>query len=89
MVSFQQVREADPSIYADLADRWERLASELEHTGEDIKRTVSTIDGWHGAGADAAFAHFHDVRSGYEDAAEHVERIPRVLRTLSNEITAA
>src|SRR5699024_9038134 len=73
----------------DIADGWQRLASHVDHVEDDVIRTVNKIDNWHGEGADAALTHLNDVRTGYKDAAGYIEKIPGVLRKLSDEISDA
>ncbi|MDV6011831.1 alpha/beta hydrolase [Haloechinothrix sp. LS1_15] len=89
MVSFQDLRDADPSAYDDIADQWARLASELDGTALDIKQATGGLDGWSGDAAEMAREHIDGVRAGYDTAAEYIDRIPRVLRTLSDAITDA
>lgn len=89
MVSFQNLRDADPGAYDDIADRWSRLGTQLEATGDDVKSTAGRLDGWSGEAADAAREHFADIRSEYDTAAEYIGTIPSVLRELSDAITAA
>ncbi|WP_298176038.1 alpha/beta hydrolase [Saccharomonospora sp.] len=89
MVSFRDLRDADPGAFDDMADEWARLASQLTATAGDIKTTVGGLDGWQGEAADAARAHFDDVRSGYDTAAEYIEKIPPALRNLADAITEA
>ncbi|MBA0125147.1 alpha/beta hydrolase [Haloechinothrix sp. YIM 98757] len=89
MVSFSDLRDADPSAYDDIADQWARLAGELDATARDIKRAAGGLDGWSGEAADMAREHIADVRSGYDTAAEYIDRIPGVLRTLSDAISDA
>ncbi|EHR61449.1 alpha/beta hydrolase [Saccharomonospora cyanea] len=89
MVSFRDLRDADPSAFDDLAEAWSRLAEELTATSSDVKTTVGGLDGWHGQAADTARTHFEDVRSSYDTAAEYIERIPRALRNLSDVVTGA
>ncbi|EHK86560.1 alpha/beta hydrolase [Saccharomonospora azurea SZMC 14600] len=87
MVSFRELRDADPSAFDDAADQWARLSEELTATAGDIKTAVSDLDGWHGDAADAARTHFDDVRSAYDTASEYLERIPPALRALSDVVT--
>ncbi|SNR80713.1 Alpha/beta hydrolase [Haloechinothrix alba] len=89
MVSFSDLWDADPSAYDDIADQWARLAGELDATARDIKRAAGGLDGWSGDAADMAREHIVDVRSGYDTAAEYIDRIPGVLRTLSDAVTDA
>lgn len=88
-MSFKDLTDADPSAIDDIADGWQRLVSHLDHVEDDVKRTVGKIDNWHGEGADAALNHLDDVRTGYNDATECIEKIPGALRTLSDEISDA
>jgi pimeloyl-ACP methyl ester carboxylesterase len=89
VVSFSDLRDADPGAYDDIADKWARLASQLSTTAGDIRTTSSALDGWRGDAADAARAHFEDVRSGYQISAEYIEKIPPALRDLSDTVTRA
>ncbi|MGH3516580.1 MAG: alpha/beta hydrolase [Haloechinothrix sp.] len=89
MVSFSELRDADPGVFDDMASKWSRLASELDSTSGDIKRTLGGLDGWNGDAANAAREHFGDVRAGYDTAAECIEKIPPVLRDLSDAISDA
>lgn len=89
MVSFKDLTDADPSALDDIADSRERLANHSDHVEDDVKRTVGKIDNWHGESADAALTHLNNVRMGYKDATEYIEKLPRVLRTLSDEISDA
>jgi uncharacterized protein YukE/pimeloyl-ACP methyl ester carboxylesterase len=89
VVSFRELRDAEPSAFDDAADQWARLSEELTATSGDIGRAVANLDGWHGDAADAARAHFADVRSAYDTAAEYLERIPPALRALSDAVTSA
>src|SRR5699024_9666711 len=66
-----------------------RLASELEHAPGDMKRAAGKLDGWHGEGADAAFSYLKVLRSDYDDAAEALEQVPRVLRWLADQVRDA
>ncbi|TLW94587.1 alpha/beta hydrolase [Saccharomonospora piscinae] len=89
MVSFADLRAADPGAYDDMADHWARLASNLSATGGDIKTAVDGLADWGGEAAEAARAHFADVRSGYDTAAEYLEKVPPALRALADAITEA
>lgn len=89
MVSFSNLRDADPAAFDDIADKWSRLAGQLTATASDIKTTLGKLDGWRGEAAEAARAHFEDVRAEYSTAAEYIEKIPPALRDLSDAITAA
>ncbi|SFA84442.1 Alpha/beta hydrolase [Amycolatopsis marina] len=89
MVSFRNLRDADPGAYDGIADRWSRLAGELTATASDIKTTLGKLDGWTGDAGEAARAHFEDVGAEYGTAAEYIEKIPPALRDLSDAITEA
>ncbi|CAM3011823.1 alpha/beta fold hydrolase [Saccharomonospora xinjiangensis] len=89
MVSFRDLRDADPGALDDLADAWARVAEELTATASDIKTAVGGLDGWHGQAADTARTHFEEVRTSYDTAAEYIEKVPPALRALSDVITGA
>jgi pimeloyl-ACP methyl ester carboxylesterase/uncharacterized protein YukE len=89
MVSFSNLRDADPGAFDDIADQWARLAGQLTATASDIKTRLGKLDGWRGDAAEAARAHFEDVRSEYSTTAEYIEKIPPALRDLSDAITEA
>lgn len=89
MVSFRELREADPDVFDDMAAEWARLAGQLTATAGDLKTAAGGLDGWQGEAADAARAHIDDVRSGYDTAAEYLEKVPPALRDLSDAIIEA
>ncbi|OLT40716.1 alpha/beta hydrolase [Saccharomonospora sp. CUA-673] len=88
-MSFEQLRGVDPESFDELAKKWERLAGELSSTGTDLKAATGRIEDWTGDAADTARDHIGDVRGGFATAVEHIERIPGVLRTLSDAISEA
>ncbi|GAA1212671.1 alpha/beta hydrolase [Prauserella alba] len=89
MVSFEQLRSADPGSFDNLANKWSRLAGELSSTDSDLAAAARPLEGWSGDAGDTARSHIGDVRDGYSTAAEYIERIPPALRTLSDAVSEA
>lgn len=89
MVSFRELRDANPGSYDDIASQWATLATELDGLAGDVKQAAGGLDDWSGEASEAAREHLADVRNGYATAAEYIEGIPAVLRALSDEISTA
>ncbi|MBB3049623.1 pimeloyl-ACP methyl ester carboxylesterase/uncharacterized protein YukE [Prauserella isguenensis] len=89
MVSYEQLRAAEPDAFDNLANKWSRLAGELSSTDSDLGSAARSLEGWSGEAADTARSHVTDVRGGYATAAEYMEKIPPALRTLSDAVSDA
>ncbi|GAA1250961.1 hypothetical protein GCM10009676_42160 [Prauserella halophila] len=89
MVSFAQLRSAEPASFDNLASKWSRLAGELSSTDSDLASAARSLANWSGEAADTARSHIGDVRGGYSTAAEYIEKIPPALRTLSDAVSEA
>lgn len=79
MVTFAQLRDADPALFATAAAAWTALAAATESRADDLIRDTRPLEGWEG-GAGAAARRFLDrFRRDVEDDQVPLRRIAILL----------
>ncbi|ASO18416.1 hypothetical protein FHR81_002822 [Actinoalloteichus hoggarensis] len=88
MVSFADLRRAEPGRFEKAAENWSDHAVRLGRQAEDLVGRIAELDGWQGA-AEAARGHFGRLHDQFAEAAETLTRIPPILRELTDRTETA
>lgn len=88
MVSYPDLRDAEPDVFTDDAAQWQHLAGELNARCGDIDKQLSTLSEWQGDTATAAVQTLTTQRTMLADAATTTGKIPPVLTVLAATVTS-
>ncbi|MGH4020615.1 MAG: alpha/beta hydrolase [Pseudonocardiaceae bacterium] len=89
MVTFAGLRDAQPRLFGQAADNWERHAVTVRDCAAELRRQVQALDSWQGDAGDAARTDLTKRQRELTDAAEWLGKIPPVLRDQERDQTSA
>ncbi|MGY0231262.1 alpha/beta hydrolase [Longispora urticae] len=79
MVTFAQLRDADPALYSTAAAAWTGLAAAMETQADDLIRDTRPLQGWEGTAGVAARAHLDRIRVDVEDNQVPLRQVATLL----------
>jgi hypothetical protein len=79
MVTFPEFRDYEPAAFANQAQKWQALATQVDARGKDIDAHIAALGDWQGQTADAAKANLSTKRAALGKAADQLAKIPPVL----------
>jgi hypothetical protein len=90
MVTFQQLRAADPAVWHEQAAAWRTLGTALDQQGKDLMNGYRPLlADWVGADADAAVAHVTSLRGELFAASDRIGPIADALDRHAEQVAAA
>jgi hypothetical protein len=89
MVSFADLRDAEPKVFTTQATRWAQLATQVDDRGKDLNIQLTALADWEGKTADAASGAIGGYRKQLMDISDHIGKIPGVLNRAATDIGKA
>ncbi|MBP2330767.1 hypothetical protein JOF56_011152 [Kibdelosporangium banguiense] len=88
MLSFPELRDAEPAVFSRAAGKWQRFAQLIGERGDELAKQIKSLEKWTGKGSEAAKGDLNEQRKRLADAAEQMGRIPPVLTQVGTILTA-
>jgi hypothetical protein len=87
VVSFPELRDAEPGVFTRGAVKWQTLADRMRDRSGDLAEHIAALDEWAGPGSEAAKRDLADQREHLADSATQLAKIPPVLRDVGQTLT--
>jgi hypothetical protein len=88
MLTFPELRDAEPAVFSRAAAKWQRFSQLVGERGAELGKHVKALDHWSGKGSEAAKGDLTDQRDRLTAAAERIARIPPVLAQVGGILAA-